>query len=339
MLSVLFWISFVIVVALVVIPIARFLLYQWGVRRSEFLSRLNGKTLSAYLSRFHANAGVNTGVSEIDIFKRDVYDKFVGRHLYIVPAILLFAIVLVLAGIVIATAIRSGYEEYVVFYKGWLQEEGGAASAISIGHRRIVDIDSAVWPFQDIALDLPTLAAISGAYLYVVGVVIQGFRARTLTSSDLLWCSFRMIIAVPLGLSLSEVANSAVSAFIAFALGAFPIEAINRILRHILNKSLNQSDDDKADQLIKLAGVTPDVSALLGGEGITAVQQLASHDPVALAIRTGLPFDYVLNLISQSQAWCYLGSTAGTLIPLALGDAPLWCTNGLAAASVSRVGD
>jgi hypothetical protein len=34
-----------------------------------------------------------------------------------------------------------------------------------------------------------------------------------------------------------------------------------------------------------------------------------------------LPFDYVLNLISQSQAWCYLGSTAGTLAPLGLGDA------------------
>jgi hypothetical protein len=34
-----------------------------------------------------------------------------------------------------------------------------------------------------------------------------------------------------------------------------------------------------------------------------------------------LPFDYVLNLSAQSQAWCCLGSTVGNLAPLGLGDA------------------
>jgi hypothetical protein len=38
-------------------------------------------------------------------------------------------------------------------------------------------------------------------------------------------------------------------------------------------------------------------------------------------VRTGLPFDYVLNLSAQSQAWCSLGSTVGKLAPLGLGDA------------------
>jgi hypothetical protein len=38
-------------------------------------------------------------------------------------------------------------------------------------------------------------------------------------------------------------------------------------------------------------------------------------------VRTGLPFDYVLNLSAQSQAWCYLGSTVSKLAPLGLGDA------------------
>src|ERR1700729_621138 len=32
-------------------------------------------------------------------------------------------------------------------------------------------------------------------------VVIQGYRARTLLNSDLLWCSFRMVISIPLGLA------------------------------------------------------------------------------------------------------------------------------------------
>jgi hypothetical protein len=235
MLGLLFWVSGLIVVALVVLPVVRFLLYQWAVRRGEFLSRLNGKKLAVYLSRFHAASTADSSLTEIETFKWHVYNKFVGRHLYVVPAILLFVIVAILAGIVIATAIRSGYEEYVVFYKVWVQHEGDAASGFTIRHRAIGDLDAAVWPFQNIALDLQTLAAIAGAYLYVIGVVIQGFRARTLTSSDLLWCSFRMVIAVPLGLSLSQVANSTISAFVAFALGAFPIEAINSILRHILN--------------------------------------------------------------------------------------------------------
>ena len=44
-------------------------------------------------------------------------------------------------------------------------------------------------------------------------------------------------------------------------------------------------------------------------------------DPVALVVRTGLPFDYVLNLSAQSQAWCWLGLTVGNLAPLGLRDA------------------
>ena len=67
--------------------------------------------------------------------------------------------------------------------------------------------------------------------------------------------------------------------------------------------------------------MTPDVAAALNGEGVSAVQQIASMDPVALAVRTGLPFDYVLNLSAQSQAWCSLGSTVANLAPLGLGDA------------------
>jgi len=129
-----------------------------------------------------------------------------------------------------------------------------------------------------------------------------------------------MLIAVPLGLSLAQVANASIGAFISFALGAFPIEALNRILRRLVNKFLNQTEDETSDQLVKLNGVTPEISAVLGGEGVTAVQQLASVDPIALAIRSGLPFDYLLNLVAQSQAWCFLGSPVADLASLGLGD-------------------
>jgi len=318
-LSWLFYISLLMIIAMAIIPVTRFLLYQWDIRKQEFLGRLRDKSLSAYLSRFHGNV-VRESADDFEVFIT-LYNRIAGRHLYYFPLFLLLVAIGMLGGLAIATAIRTGYEQYLLFYQSWLGEEGKISGQVSLTHESIEVLNAAVFPFSNIALSLQALAAISGAYLYVVGVVIQGFRARTLLSSDLLWCSFRMVIAVPLGLSLGAVANPTLGSFVAFALGAFPIEAINRILRHLLNKSLNQTDDEKSDQLVNLIGVTPEVSAALNGEGISAVQELASMDPVAMAMRTGLPFDYVLNLVAQSQSWCYIGSTVGALSQLGFGDA------------------
>jgi hypothetical protein len=320
MLTILFYAGLIIIVLIAVNPIGRFLIYQWILRRQEFLNRFHDKTLSAYLERFSDDTQSTEQMDDLSKFLK-IYKRVAGRHLYYVPAALLIATISILGGLVVATAIRSGYEQYVLFYKSWLGVEGNFGEQVRIVHQSIETIDAAVFPFSGIALSLQALAAISGAYLYVVGVVISGFRARTLLSSDLLWCSFRLVIAVPLGLSVGELASPTLGALIAFSLGAFPIEAINRLLRNVLSKSLNVSDMEKADQLVNLVGVTPDVSAALNSEGITAIQQLASMDPVGLAMRTALPFDYVIGLVAQSQAWCYIGSTMNSLAPLGFGDA------------------
>ena len=89
--------------------------------------------------------------------------------------------------------------------------------------------------------------------------------------------------------------------FIAFALGAFPTEEMLRILRRLLSKYLNITENETSDQLVQLSGVTPEVAAVLAGEGIHAIQQLACMDPVALAVRSGLSFDYLLNLVYRFQ--------------------------------------
>jgi hypothetical protein len=319
-LRVLFWISVVMIVAIAVIPVVRFLLYQWDLRRKEFVYRFDDKALGIYLSRFHNVGAADLTVNRLAVFE-NIYNRLVGRHLYIVPLILMTITIVLFGGLAIETAIRSGSEEYFTFYQIWLPHEGTAASKIELSHPPISDLDAATLPFPNIVLDLSSFAAISGAYLFVVGIVIQGYRARTLLNSDLLWCSFRMVISIPLGLSLSALANPTLAAFVAFGLGAFPIDAITRIIRRLIDKTLNQSEAETADSLISLTGVTPDVAAALNGEGVSAVQQIASMDPVALAVRTGLPFDYVLNLSAQSQAWCCLGSTVANLAPLGLGDA------------------
>ena len=319
-LRVLFWISVVMIVAIAVIPVIQFLIYQWDIRMKEFIYRFDDKTLGTYLSRFYNIEAASSGVNNSATFEK-FYRQLVGRHLYIVPLILLTITIVLFGGFAIETAIRSGTEGYITFYGAWFKLEGDAGSQIRLSHQALGDIDAVSLPFPNIILDLPSFAAISGAYLFVVSVVIQGYRARTLLNSDLLWCSFRMVISIPLGLSLSALTNPSLAAFVAFGLGAFPMESITRIIRRLVDKTLNQSEDETADSLITLTGVTPDVAATLAGEGISAVQQIASMDPVALAVRTGLPFDYVLNLSAQSQAWCYLGSTVAKLAPLGLGNA------------------
>jgi hypothetical protein len=320
LLRVLFWISEIVVVALVIIPIFRFLLYQWGARKQEFDNRFTEKTLSEYLARFYSRSDETAKLSNTDQFN-DLYRRMAGRHLYYVPSGMLLIIATVLSGLVIMTAIRAGYETYIVFYQSWLTDPSDATVLQGLSHLPLAVLDVIAFPFPNIVLSPQSLAAIAGAYLFVVGVVIQGFRAKTLTSSDVLWCCFRMVIAVPMAISIGQLANSSLGAFIAFALGAFPMETITRLLRRVTAKTLNDSDDVNSDQLVRLAGVTPEISAVLAGEGIGAIQQLASIDPVALAIRTALPFDYILDLVSQAQAWRFIGPSTEPLAKLGLGNA------------------
>jgi hypothetical protein len=310
----LFWISEVVVVLLVVIPIARFLLYQWGLRELEFTNRFSQGSLDVYLARFYTRTEATRALTDTELFDWS-YKRLVGRHLYYTPTAMLTFIVALLGGLVIMTAIRAGYENYADFYAQ------NAAVMKSFSHLSLDDLDNVTFPFPDVVLSAQALAAISGAYLYVVGVLIQGFRTKTLTSSDILWCCFRMVIAVPMAVSLSGLANSSLGPFIAFALGAFPTEAISRLLRRLMAKTLGEADEQNSDQLVHLAGASPQISAVLAGEGIGSIQQLASVDPVALSVRTGLPFDFILDLVAQAQAWRYLGPATEALGKLGLGSA------------------
>jgi len=67
--------------------------------------------------------------------------------------------------------------------------------------------------------------------------------------------------------------------------------------------------------------VTADVSAQLGLEGITSIEQIVGSDPVSLAIRTGLPFKLMLRLGSQAVVRRHLKMNAGALAGIGLADA------------------
>ncbi len=252
-----------------------------------------------------------------------------SRYYYIIPSFLFLLVVALLTGLVITTAIRTGYDHYVGYYSSEAKTEGDAAKAgftignpIALGRIGTVELDADFAPLPPIHLSLSALSAIAGAYLFMVAQLIQQCRSRTLVYSDLFEASLRMLIAAPLGLSVSTLASDALGPFISFGLGAFPITELRTLVRRLTATSLKAGDpraDD--DQTVAMLGVTQSISDILVEENITCAQQLADIDPVVLAVRTGLSFDYVLFLAAQSLVWCFLGRTVSELGPLGLADA------------------
>jgi hypothetical protein len=142
MLTALFWAMEAIIVTVAVLPVIRFLLYQWKGRRQEFINRLDGKPLTFYMSRFHdVSVGDSNAVGRFCA----LYDEIIGRRLYYAPMALLFLTVAVEAGLVAQTAIRAGYESYL-FLKGRRGARGnGFASGLNTTPTRITRASMAMW--------------------------------------------------------------------------------------------------------------------------------------------------------------------------------------------------
>jgi hypothetical protein len=319
--EILFWLSELIVLLVVLAPVTRFITHGWDARRQDFANRLANKTIDPYLDRFWAKT-IQTrkwqGKSKDEQFS-SIYSVMAGRRLYVVPTLLLTVTIFIFGGLVIMTGLRVSYEIYISTYQHYKTAEG-AVFGSAIPHIPLTDLDKGFWPFPPVALDIPTLASVSGAYLYVAQVVIRGYKARTLLSSDLLWATFRLVIAIPLGMAVSLASVTALGPLVAFGLGAFPIAEINKLLRRLTSKALNDAEKADTDDLLQVVGVTPDISAKLNEEEVYSPQQLVGNDPVSLAVRCGLPFDFVVNLIAQSQVWSYLGATTVKLAPHGYGD-------------------
>ncbi len=311
MLQDLFWLAQALIMLVVALPVGRFMVNGWFRRRHEFSNRLKHDCLEQYRLRFWPGKKPN--------FNK-VYNSIAGLWLYCFPILLLAATLFLLGGLAAETAIRAGFQQFFHFYHDQVTHD--VAQRLANAQDSMAQLQGIFYPFDDVMLDFASLASVGGAYLYTVGVVIQGFRTRSLTPTDLIWCSFRLIIAIPLGLCLAKLPPDGFGAFLAFALGAFPIDALNQLLRRVVNMRLKITEDpDSTDRVVNLSGVTPDIAGRLNAEGIQAVQQLAMLDPVSLAIRTGLSFGFILNLVSQAQAWCFLGDRAKCLQQLGLGDA------------------
>jgi len=268
-------------------PFTRYLTVTWLARYSEFRNRLQDGAVALYLQHFWRQRYDRRGDQAAGPLFETIFYQTFGRRFFIVPLIFLTVATFVEAGLTIG-------------YLGNSLEKGfGSNNGVAV-------------------------AAIAGAYLFVVSNAILLVRQRALSSFDAYNFALRMVVAAPMGMALSEVASPAVGGLVAFGLGAFPLEELNKILRRLTSAKLNsgeQRPETGDDDLVKMVGVTVRISSTLMAEGVDSAQMLAKIDPVLLSIRSGFSFEFILDLVSQAIAWSYVGAKVIGLAPLSLNTA------------------
>ena len=237
---------------------------------------------------------------------KDLFQTDFGIKIYIVPAIIFVAV------------------GAIVLFLGYV---GGIGLAVAVG----THMPAPVQPFG-MTFDLVSVAAIFGAYTWVASDVIVRNHQWTLHPSDLAWYALRMIIAIPLGQALAlTVGGSNVAAgvtlptgagaFVAFVGSMFSLDSITQALGTAATRfgfQMNASTEERDDLIVKLSGVDEDKARALATEGVSTIGQLVTIDPIRVSIRTGLPFEYVLNLIDAALLWVFVGASLKPMAPLGL---------------------
>ena len=116
-----------------------------------------------------------------------------------------------------------------------------------------------------------------------------------------------MLLAIPVGVALTSLITKDDQPFVAFGLGALPMDQLIKALRRLSTEKLNLTiAEEESDQLIRLEGVTGRISSLLIAESVDSIEQVITVDSILLSIRTGLPFKFILHLGSQAIVRRYL---------------------------------
>ena len=95
------------------------------------------------------------------------------------------------------------------------------------------------------ALPPLALSALAGAYAFVCWDVITRVARRNLTPADVLGAGIRLGVAIPSGYAFSSFLKDDVGSFIAFAVGAFPLQIVQTIFQRLANKQLGLELGDR----------------------------------------------------------------------------------------------
>jgi hypothetical protein len=295
--------------ALALYPIAMFLWSGWCIKRDDIFNTFSTEAKRCYLDVYQKNTRVKPTIERDRSSSSDkaIEDKFsaiytsnFGRWRFIFP-LLVFSVSCV-AGIFLSS-------EWALTRISVIKA-GFAANLTQHG---------------SIYVALPMLGAIAeiGAYVWIVSDLFDRAQRQSMQPIDVLNGTLRLALAGPIGYAFAAIGGGSghlLGPVLAFAAGAFPLATVRIMLRSFATKQLGlpigiQNDQD---QVIELNSIDQPTADLLLDSGISTVAQLAYCDPVRLCMRTGLTFDYVVDIVSEALAWLYFEGKLDTLRPAGL---------------------
>jgi hypothetical protein len=276
------------------LPALMYLLIDWRIRRKVLLDHFNDEAIRLYYKQFSPFSPARpirkrmSGDEGLQVQLRRDFDSRYGRRHYILPLLLLA----VISGIGMWATARS--------VQTWLGIPPG---------------DPKVPTFTTV-----TISAFLGGYAWVLLDQFSRFRTGDFTYHDVYQGVYRLLIAIPLGLSLATFSNLQVAAGFAFLLAGFPTATLFKFGRRLAAKSLGVGESDERGllELEKLQCVGRANAERYLDEGVTTIAELAWADPIDLTIRTNREFNYVVDCISQALLWVYFEDDVKKLFHLSL---------------------
>jgi hypothetical protein len=272
------------------LPALFYLLVTWTMRRKGLIDRFSKKgTIKLYYEQFFPCRQLEADLEKQ--FKRE-FDRSYGRRYYILP----FTLLAITSGIGLWVTARS-----VQAWVGWSPDPQSLPPIV--------------------------ISAFLGAYAWVLYDQFARFRTGDFTPYDLYAGTYRVLIAVPLGISLATFAKNEVGVAIAFLLAAFPTTTLFKFSRRLVSKNLNlgEKEEEGRLELERLQGIGRSNAERYLDEGISTIAELAWSNPIDLTVRTNRDLNFVIDSISQALLWIYFEDVQ-KLYPLSLRGAQEVCT-------------
>ena len=234
-------------------------------------------SLSANAKKLYLQLCLNKQPTDPEAEFNAIYDSRYGRYRLIVPSALLALVLLPLTFLVCERGMAA-----LATANEWALPPKGIPKLLNVP-------DTAV-------------AAIVGAYTWIVASLISAAASHNLPPGVVLGSVLRLVAAVPMGYAVASLATAGVAPFVAFAIGAFPLSAVQSMLQKLGAKqlSVDTASADRRDQVMQLSGTDPAIADRLREADITTVAQLAYCDPVQISMRTNLAFPFILDLAGEA---------------------------------------
>ncbi len=285
--------TIIIVIAwlFILLPSVIYLMTSWKRRKDKLFALLNEEAIKLYFTQFYPNEKF-TGKNIKSNFRKHFKQLYGTRH-YVLPLIILAVLSLI----------------------------GLAVTLFSV---------ESLLGESDYPVKFPTIAisAFLGAYTWILGDQLVRYQKNDFTYYNVYNAVYRLLVAIPLGLSLSYFAKEEIAIPFVFLLAAFPIQTLLKFSRRIVSQKLGlgETDTDNGQlELQQLEGMSLNNSERYQEEGISTIAELAWADPIDLMIRTNKDFSFVIDTISQALLWIYFDKETKLLYKYSLRGAQEVC--------------